>query len=76
MLIKKEKSFLPDPNKSFAYSIVVAYGIILLRINNWSRDLIKLIIDEDRYLNLINKQSNEHLNTYSSFWEEFYDNFF
>ena len=68
---------MPDPNKSFAYSIdseILTVGSFSLRINNWSRDLIKLIIDEDRYLNLINKQSlHEHLNTYSSFWEEFYD---
>ena len=78
LIVNKEKSFLPDLNKSFAYSIdsgnTHCMGSFSLRINDWSRDLMELIIDENRYQNLINKDTlHEHKNTYSSFWEEFYD---
>tara|TARA_A100001015_G_C14496150_1_gene521156 strand:- start:35 stop:481 length:447 start_codon:yes stop_codon:yes gene_type:complete len=65
LIVNKEKSFLPDLNKSFAYSIdsgnTHCMGSFSLRINDWSRDLIKLIIDENRYQNLINKDTlHEH----------------
>lgn len=61
-------------DKSFTYSIdsgnTHCMGWYTLKINEWSRNLINLITDENRYNKLINKLSfHPKLNTYYSLWQ-------
>ena len=74
IIVDKYKDFIPPEDKSFTYSIDTAnthnMGLYSLRNNEWTRNLFKLIIDEDRYLSLSNNISyHEGLNTYNKFWE-------
>lgn len=61
-------------NKSFTYSIdsgnTHCLGWYSLTINEWSKQLINNIVDEKRYIKLINKQTlHPRFNTYSSLWQ-------
>lgn len=74
IIVDKYKDFIPPKDKSFTYSIDTAnthnMGLYSMRNNEWTRNLFKLIIDEDRYLSLSGKLSyHEGLNTYNKFWE-------
>jgi hypothetical protein len=65
-----------DPPKSFSYAIdsgnTHCMGWYSLKVNNWSRNLIKNILSEDRYQRLKDKVSiHNRFQTYSSFWNEF-----
>lgn len=77
-IVKKEILYAPDENKSFAYAIdsgnTHCMGSYSIRVNDWSRNLFDLIVDESRY-NFLNDQMtiHERFGTYSSFWKEFYD---
>jgi hypothetical protein len=62
--------------KSFSYSIdsgnTHCMGFYSLKINTWSRELIKLILDEERFNNLKDlKSTHDYFGHYNSFWEEF-----
>lgn len=63
-------------NKSFAYSIdsgnTHCMGSYCIRVNEWSKNLINLILDEHRFNILGNKQTiHEAFGHLSSFWSEF-----
>ena len=78
LIVDKNAKLLPPEGKSFAYSIDTAnthcMGFFSLYKNIWSQKLMNLIIDEKRYIELINKESfHEGKKTNSSFWQEFYD---
>lgn len=65
-----------ETNKSFSYSIDSGnshcMGWFSIKINDWSRKLIDLILDETRYENLKDKQTiHPAFNRMSSFWSEF-----
>jgi hypothetical protein len=63
-------------NKSFTYSIdsgnTHCMGWYSLKINNWSKNLVNLILNNDRF-NKLNWKETIHpkFNTYSSFWQSF-----
>ncbi len=74
IIVDKYKDFIPPKDKSFTYSIDTAnthnMGLYSLRNNEWTRNLFKLIIDEERYRSLSDNISyHEGLNTYDKFWE-------
>lgn len=78
LIVNTDSVLLPPNNKSFAYSIDTAnthcMGFFSLYKNEWSSKLMNLIIDENRYKNLIDVVSfHEGKKTDSSFWQEFYD---
>lgn len=63
-------------NKSFTYAIdsgnTHCMGAISLKINDWSRQLIKDILDEKRYVALLNHQSkHDYLGFTNSFVKDF-----
>jgi len=63
-----------ESDKSFTYSIdsgnTHCMGWYTLRLNEWSRNLINMITDENRYIKLINKISiHPRLNIYYNLWE-------
>ncbi len=73
-IAKPEKLF--PTNKSFTYAIdsgnTHCMGAISLKINDWSRQLVKDILDEDRYSKLLNHQSkHEYLGFTNSFVKDF-----
>ena len=77
-IVDKSKLYIPEKDKSFSYSIdsgnTHCMGSFSIRVNDWSRNLMKLVIDESRYQNLIDVTTiHEHKGSESSFWEEFYD---
>ena len=62
--------------KSFAYSIdsgnTHCMGNYCIRVNDWSKKMIDLILDEERYQKLNNRVTQHPgLGHYSSFWHEF-----
>lgn len=65
-----------EPKKSFGYSICSGnthcMGWYSLKINDWSKQLIKNILSEERYQKLNNKITiHDYFKTYSSFWHDF-----
>jgi len=63
-------------NKSFSYSIdcgnTHCMGNYSIKINDWSRQLVKNILSEERYQKLNNIETLEPTsNTVSSFWQNF-----
>lgn len=70
---------IPFPSyKSFTYCIdsgnTHCMGSFSLVINEWSRHLVDMILDEHRYANLINKEKeHEPNNQRFSFWKAFGD---
>jgi hypothetical protein len=73
-LVKPEIEFLC--NKSFTYSIDSGnshcMGCYSIKINDWSKDMINLILDEDRYRLLNDKPSLHEAFGYTNcFWHEF-----
>ena len=73
-IVKKDIQYIPSSGKSFAYSIdsgnTHCMGSYSIRVNDWSRKLFDLIVDENRYKNLYNQLTiHERFGTYSSFWE-------
>jgi hypothetical protein len=63
-------------NKSFSYSIdsgnTHCMGSYSLRINEWSTNMIDMILDENRYQNLKDKITlHEYFGHHDSFWQVF-----
>ena len=63
-------------NKTFSYSIdsgnTHCMGFYSLKINDWGRELVRLILDENRYESLKNiKSTHDYFGHYNSFWEDF-----
>lgn len=78
LIVKKSQNLLPPQGKSFAYCIDTANthntGFFSLIKNEWSTKFMNLLIDEDRYLELVNVQTfHEKRKKYSSFWEDLND---
>jgi hypothetical protein len=52
-IIKTDMQYVPDEGKSFCYSIdsgnTHCMGSYSIRVNNWSRNLIKNILSDERY---------------------------
>jgi hypothetical protein len=77
-IVKKDMLYVPEEGKSFAYSIdsgnTHCMGSYSVRANDWTRKLFDLIVDEERYNSLHDQLTiHERFQTYSSFWEVFYD---
>jgi hypothetical protein len=77
-IVKKDMLYVPEEGKSFAYSIdsgnTHCMGSYSVRVNDWTRKLFDLIVDEERYNSLHDQLTiHERFQTYSSFWEVFYD---
>ncbi len=73
-IVKVDRCY--ETKKSFSYSIDCGnshcMGSYSIKINDWSKKMIDLILDESRYELLKNKVSfHEPSNYYSSFWQEF-----
>jgi len=69
-------NFTIETSKSFSYSIdsgnTHCMGWYSIRINNWSKNLVKNILSEERYNKLNNKVSiHDRFKTYFSFWHDF-----
>jgi hypothetical protein len=65
-----------ETTKSFSYSIdsgnTHCMGWYSIKINDWSKNLIKNILSEDRFKKLNDKVTiHDRFKTYSSFWYEF-----
>jgi len=63
-------------NKSFTYCIdsgnTHCMGSYSIRVNDWSRNMINLLLDENRYENLKDKITlHEYFGHYDSFWSIF-----
>lgn len=63
-------------NKSFSYSIDSGnshcMGNYSIKINEWSKNMINLILDDERYIKLNNVVTkHEAFGHYTSFWHEF-----
>ena len=63
-------------NKTFSYSIdsgnTHCMGYYSLRINEWGKNLVDLILDEHRYNSLKDvKTTHDYFGHYNSFWEDF-----
>ena len=73
-IVDMEQEFVTK--KSFSYSIdsgnTHCMGCYSIKINDWSRKMIDLILDEDRYT-LLNDKVTQHeaFGHFSSFWHEF-----
>ena len=75
---KFDTEFELDQAKSFGYAIDSANthntGFYIIRNNEWSRNMIRLTVDEDRYNHYIKKESiHERFKTKSVFWDELVD---
>ncbi len=65
--------FTLNDGKSYGYAIDSAnthnMGFYIVRNNSWSRNMIKLMIDDERYEHYIDKETvHERFKTKSSFW--------
>jgi hypothetical protein len=74
VIVDFEKEY--KTNKSFSYSIdsgnTHCMGSYSIKVNDWSRKLIDLILDEDRYQKLNDRVTqHEAFGHFSSFWHEF-----
>lgn len=77
-IVNLDKDYVPSEGKNFTYSIdngnTHCMGNFSLRINDWSKKLIKNILDEKRYKKFIDHNSfHEAFNNYSSFWRSHYE---
>ena len=73
-VVKPEYEF--STNKSFTYVIdsgnTHCMGCYSMKINEWSKNAIDMILDDDRYNKLLNKKSkHEHFPNPPTFWEQF-----
>ena len=63
-------------NKTFSYSIdsgnTHCMGFYSLKINDWGKQLVNLILDEERYNSLKDVKSiHDYFGHFNSFWEDF-----
>jgi len=77
-VVKLDKAYLPSTGKSFAYTIdngnTHCMGSFSIRINDWTKQLIRNILDEKRYEKYIDKESfHEPSSGSSSFWRSHYE---
>lgn len=77
-IVQVDKEFIPSEGKSFAYAIdsgnTHCMGAYSIRVNEWSRRMIDLMVSEERYATLGNViTQHERFKHHSSFWQEFYD---
>ena len=73
-----DQEFDLDYGKSFGYAIDSANthntGFYIIRNNSWSRKMISLTIDEERYKYYINKKTyHERFKNHSVFWDDLVD---
>ena len=73
-IVKPEYEF--STNKSFTYVIdsgnTHCMGCYSMKINEWSKNAIDMILNDDRYNKLLNKKSeHEHFPNAPTFWEQF-----
>jgi len=71
----KDDSVSLETSKSFAYAIdscnTHCMGMYTIRVNEWSINLLKNILSEDRYQKLKDKITIGSMNEQSSFWQIF-----
>lgn len=77
-VVKTDKPYIPTPGKSFTYTIdngnTHCMGSFSMRVNDWTKNLIANILEENRYNRFIDHETfHEPSNGYSSFWRSHYE---
>lgn len=78
IIAKPQFEFIPKNGKSFAYAIdsgnTHCMGAYSIMVNDWSRKMIDIMIDDERYNRLGSEfTQHERLGYFINFWDLFYD---